>query len=252
MRASRGEYVHAEPAPALGILMLETRFPRLLGDAGNPATWPFPVRIRRVAGASAERVVRHNAEGLCDAFCAAAAELAAEGVDGLATTCGFLAHFNEAIAAAAGVPVAASSLLQAPLVERLLPPGRRVGVITVDAMALGPAHLAAAGLKPDTPVAGTEGGRELTRVLLGDEPRLDASLAEADMLEAGERLRSVHPEVGAIVLECANMAPYAATLRARVGLPVFDIYGFLAWFHAGLRPRRFAPHASSAFSSIAR
>ena len=28
---------------SVGILMLETRFPRIPGDMGNAATWPFPV-----------------------------------------------------------------------------------------------------------------------------------------------------------------------------------------------------------------
>ena len=40
--------------PTIGILVLETRFPRLHGDAGNPSTWPFPVRIAVVAGALRE------------------------------------------------------------------------------------------------------------------------------------------------------------------------------------------------------
>ena len=48
-----------------------------------------------------------------------------------------------------------------------------------------------------------------------------------------------HSEVGAIVLECTNMPPYAAALREAVGLPVHDIYSMTAWFHAGLRPRAF-------------
>ena len=48
-----------------------------------------------------------------------------------------------------------------------------------------------------------------------------------------------HPEVGAIVLECTNMPPYAAALREALGMPVYDIYSMITWFHAGLRPRRF-------------
>jgi Asp/Glu/hydantoin racemase len=50
---------------------------------------------------------------------------------------------------------------------------------------------------------------------------------------------AAHPEVGAIVLECTNMPPYAAALRAALGMPVYDIYSMITWFHTGLRPRRF-------------
>ncbi|MBX6747715.1 MAG: aspartate/glutamate racemase family protein, partial [Acetobacteraceae bacterium] len=65
------------------------------------------------------------------------------------------------------------------------------------------------------------------------------ALAEQDILEAGRTLVAQHPEVGAIVLECTNMPPYAAALREAVGLPVYDIYSMICWFQAGLRPRRF-------------
>jgi hypothetical protein len=42
------------------------------------------------------------------------------------------------------------------------------------------------------------------------------------------------------VLECTNMPPYAAGLRDALGLPVYDIYSMITWFHAGIRPRRFS------------
>lgn len=220
----------------IGILMLKTRFPRIPGDIGNPATWPFPVRFKTVDAANPTNVVT---EGLRDArllpaFLAAARELAALGCDGLTTSCGFLAPFQDELARAAGVPVAASSLMQVPLVERLLPPGRRAGVLTVRAASLTERLLAAAGARADTPVRGTEGGSELTRVLLGDLPELDLAKAEADMIQAGRALIARHPEVGAIVLECTNMPPYAAALARAVGLPVYDIVSLITWFRAGL------------------
>ena len=43
---------------AVGILMLEARFPRIPGDVGNATTWPFPVLYKVVPAASPERVVR--------------------------------------------------------------------------------------------------------------------------------------------------------------------------------------------------
>ena len=223
----------------LGILSLETRFPRVPGDMGNAATWPFPVLYAVVPGASPQRVVRERAQGLLEPFLEAARALVRAGADGITTSCGFLSLFQAELAAACAVPVAASSLMQVPMVERLLPPGRRVGVLTVSGADLSAEHLAAAGVAADTPVAGTEAGRELSRVLLGDLPELDVEAAEEDVLEAAETLCRDHPQIGAIVLECTNMMPYAAAVRRRTGLAVYDMYSFATWFHYGLEPRRF-------------
>ena len=223
----------------LGILMLQARFPRIPGDMGNATTWPFPVLYKVVKDASPGRVVRQRAEGLLDAFLAAAAELVELGADGITTNCGFLSIYQADIARHVGVPVATSSLMQAPMIERLLPHGQRVGILTVSAATLSPEHLRAAGVAADTPVVGTEAGREFTRAILGDEPELDVAAAENDIIEAGDRLLARHPDVGAVLLECTNMAPYARALQERLRRPVFDIVSFMTWFHAGLAPRDF-------------
>jgi len=236
MKVKGGKAVYGA---AVGILMLEARFPRIPGDMGNATTWPFPVLYKVVRDASPDRVVRRRAEGLLDAFIAAARELIADGADGITTNCGFLALFQREIADAVGVPVATSSLMQVPLVDRMLPKGKRAGVLRISASTLTPEHLAGAGCPPDVPVGGTEGGREFTRVILGNEPELDVEAARRDNVEAALALVDRHPELGAIVLECTNMVPYAADISAATGLPVYSIVSFVTWFHAGLVPRRF-------------
>ena len=235
--ASGGKAIYGAP---LGILMLEARFPRIPGDMGNGTTWPFPVLFRVVRGADPERVVLQGARGLLPDFIAAARDLVDLGAEAIATNCGFLSLFQRELAEAVNVPVATSSLMQVPWVQATLPPGQRVGVITVSRGSLTDAHLDAAGVPRDVPVVGTEGGREFFRVLIkAEKTDMDVALAEADIVAAGRDLVARHPEVGAIVLECTNMPPYAAALREAVGLPVYDIYSMITWFHAGLRPRRF-------------
>lgn len=223
----------------VGCLMLETRFPRIPGDMGNAETWPFAMLYKVVRGASVHRVVREKADGLIDAFLAAAEELVADGADGITTTCGFLALYQKPLAARCAVPVATSSLMQVPLAQSLLPPGRRVGVITYSAESLTPEHFAAVDVPADTPVVGVDEAGTFYRVIMAGETTMDVAEMRNDVLEAGDRLLAAHPEVGAVVLECANMPPYSRALGARLGLPVFDIYSFITWFHAGLRPRDF-------------
>jgi len=235
--ARGGQAVYGLP---LGILMLEARFPRIPGDMGNAQTWPFPVLYRVVRGASPERVVLQGARGLLSDFIEAGRELVRLGAEALTTNCGFLSLFQGELAAATGVPVATSSLMQVPWVQSLLPPGRRVGVVTISAGTLTAAHFEAVGAPADTPIAGTENGRELFRVLIrAEKDDMDVALAERDVVDAGRALVARHPEIGAIVLECTNMPPYAAALRAAVNRPVYDIYTMITWLYAGLHPRDF-------------
>jgi Asp/Glu/hydantoin racemase len=230
----------------LGILMLEARFPRIPGDMGNAGTWPFPVLYKVVSGASPHRVVRERAAGLLPDFIAAAQELEALGADGITTNCGFLSLYQRELAAAVSVPVATSSLMQVPLIQSTLPAGKRVGVLTVNAATLTPRHLTAVGIDPEVPVVGTEGGREFTRVMIGNEPALDVAAAELDILDAGRTLVARHGDIGAILLECTNMVPYARAVRDELQVPVYDIYSFMTWFHAGLAPRDFGHPGSAA------
>jgi len=236
MKAVGGKSVYGA---ALGILMLETRFPRIPGDIGNAGSWPFPVLYKVVPDASPDRVVRQGADGLLPAFIEAGRELVRLGADGVTTGCGFLSLFQRELATALEVPVATSALMQVPLIQRMLPVGKRVGVLTVSGETLRAEHLIAAGADPNTPVVGTEGGQEFSRVLLNDEDSLDVDLARADNIAAARRLVEAHPAVGAIVLECTNMVPFAADIAAATGRPVHSIHTFATWFQAGLAPRRF-------------
>jgi len=241
--------MNADQQPVLGILMLDTRFPRVPGDVGNASTWPFPVRYAVVRGASPERVVRDRAEGLVDAFVAAGRTLAGEGVAGLITTCGFLALHQRELARALPVPFASSSLMQLPMVERTLPAGKRAGVITIDAASLTPAHFEAVGADPATPVVGVDPNGEFARSILGDLPTLDVTAAEREVLAAGQALLARHPDVGAVVLECANMPPYAVALRERLHVPVHDMASFGRWFYGGLAVEAYPPSCASGTSS---
>jgi hypothetical protein len=134
------------------------------------------------------------------------------------------------------VPVFTSSLLLVPLVHRMLRPGRRVGLMTVNAASLGPEHLAGAGIGPEIAlaVAGLEGEKEFTRVLLGDELELDVDLAREEHLRVARRLVAEHRDLGAIVLECTNMPPYTADIQRATGLPVFDITTLVRMAHDAL------------------
>ena len=227
---------------SVGILMLNTRFPRIPGDIGNAATWPFPVHYKVIPAATPDNVVRGDASPLLGAFIDAGRELLELGCDGIATNCGFLVPFQTEMSRALGVPVASSSLLQAPLIRMSLPTDQTLGILTISSETLTTAHLDAAGIPHDTPVGGTGAGSHFTTRVLGDADEIDFDQARADNVNAALRLVHDNPNIGAILLECTNMVPYAADIRRATGRPVFSIYTYLLWFQAGLLPRRFPTH----------
>jgi len=200
----------------LGVLMLDTRFPRVVGDIGNPATFSFPVRYKTVHGASPQRVVRERDPSLLQPFIDAGLALVAEGAHALTTSCGFLVLFQRELQAALPVPVWTSSLL-------LLPGLAQAGVVTVDAASLGPDHLRAAGADIATPLEGISAGCALQQTLLQDRPELDLADAQRQVVGAAQRLLARHPTLTDIVLECTNMPPYAAAVRRATGVRVHDI-----------------------------
>ena len=243
---------HSEPDTSpLGILMLNTRFPRIPGDIGNADTCPYPVCYRVIDMATVDRIV--TADGptgpIMDAFVEAAHDLAAEGAAGLTTSCGFMAIAQRELAGRCPVPVLASSLCQIPLVQSTLPAGRRVGVLTIDSRELTAAHFVGVGATTDLPIEGVEGGDELARVIQNDLTTLDLQKGEKDVIDAGHRLLAKAPDVGAIVLECTNMAPYARALARSVQRPVYDIIGLLDWWRRGLLPPTFSDRVHAAMTA---
>ncbi len=213
----------------IGILSLDTRFPRIPGDAGNPESYQLPARLRVVEGAGSPEIVRDGrpAPELVARFIAAARALEAEGAVLITSTCGFLITVQEEIARAVKVPVLLSGLALVPVV-RAMTGGRPVGILTASRPSLGAAALAAAGCTPDqVQIAGLEGDPVFAATFLSAKSdqaeTLDPARISASVCAAGRDLVEAHPGIGAIVLECGNLPPYAAALRAATGRPVFSI-----------------------------
>jgi hypothetical protein len=227
----------------VGILVLQSRFPRIPGDVGNADTWPFPVLFRVVEGATPDRIVRHlNRSEFMAPFLDAARDLQRAGVGVITTGCGFLVLFQDEMQAQLDIPLLSSSLLQVPWVLRMLPAGQSVGIMTVESSSLTPAHLRAARIDPTGPVviAGLEtGGGHFTEHILEDAPDLDVERARSEHVSVARRMIDEHPEIGAFVLECTNMPPYAADIADATGRPVYDLTTMVGWGEAGMRRRSF-------------
>jgi len=212
-----------EPQPLIGILVMDARIRRIAGDAGNPATFPFPVICRTVAGATLKRLISERDRSLLEPFIEAGWDLVRQGVKALTTTCGFMVLFQQELAAELPVPVFTSSLLQLPFIERTLRPQDRIGILTADAANLTAEHLRRAGGDASRlTVCGLENEPFFKEAILSGSGRLDAGNIEAEVVAQARRMTTADPAIRAVLLECSNLPPYAAAVQRAVGLPVYD------------------------------
>jgi hypothetical protein len=88
----------------IGVLMLDTRFPRPRGDIGNARTFDFPVRFKVVKGAKTSRIMGDEPDAAPVApFIDAVRERAAVGAGAITASRGFLAPFQRRIAEAVAI-----------------------------------------------------------------------------------------------------------------------------------------------------
>ncbi|MEA3507697.1 MAG: aspartate/glutamate racemase family protein [Synergistota bacterium] len=221
---------------SIGILILDASYPCVPGNVGNASTYDFPVRYREVRGASINRLLNERDPSLLQPFIDAARELEAEGVKAITGACGFMALFQRQVAESVRVPVFLSSLLQVPFIHRTLAPDQKVGIITANAGVLTREHFASTGIGDDIPIVagGMEEQQEFRTAILEEKGTLDSDKIEREVVGVAERLVAKNPEVGAILLECSDLPPYAAAIQNAVGLPVFDFITMIRYVHSSV------------------
>ena len=209
----------------LGIISLESFFPKPEGHIKYAASFDFPVLYRTVKGATVDRLIRERDPALLEPFIEAARELEREGVRAITGSCGFLALHQREIADAVKVPVFMSSLIQVPLVSRMLGSGAKVGVVVANSNALSIDHLRGAGIADEAlAIAGMQDEAQFADVILhGRHDDLDMDVFADELCAVVERMLADNPSVGALVLECTDLSHFAPVLHQRFGLPVFDL-----------------------------
>ena len=201
--------------------MLDTTFARPIGDAGNAASWPFPVLIERVLGAFAEPVVTGRFDD-AQPFVDAASKLIQRGACAITTTCGFLVRHQQLLQRELPVPVLTSTLTQFARLQAALGAQQHVAILTIDANALDSSVRALAGIGIDALVFALPSDSHFVSAILGASVALDTVRAEREWVALATACKRNHPSIGLWLFECANMPPYAAAVSRVTGLPVFD------------------------------
>lgn len=232
---------------AIGVICMDTSFTKIPGHIRNRTTFEFPVVYEVVEGATAERVVNQADPSLLDPFIRAARVLEAQGVAAITSACGFLVIFQERLADAVRIPLYASSLIQLPMVHRMLRSDRRVGLLVASKRSLTRRHLEAIGGE-SVPVciAGMEEQPEFREVMLeARRAELDADRLGREVLSEVERLARDNPDMGAVVIECTDLVPFAHAIQAHIGVPVFDIVTLTEMVYRSLTRRPYGVPSTS-------
>ncbi|MEJ2025648.1 MAG: aspartate/glutamate racemase family protein, partial [Deltaproteobacteria bacterium] len=145
--------------------------------------------------------------------------------------CGYFAYFQKDVAGFVDVPVFMSSLLQVPFIQQIIGPQKYVGIVCAQKRFLTRKHLENVGIDPDSRVliAGAQDEYYCTEFdnLWDPEKRPDCpevyyDKAEDQMVHTCRDFVNANPGIGALMLECTGMQPFARAVQRAVDLPVFS------------------------------
>ena len=219
----------------IGIIMLNTTFPRIVGDVGNARTWNFPVKYEIVKKISNDKVVLNLEYADIFPFAEAAKKLEAEGVKAITTSCGFLALFQDKLANEIDVPIFTSSLIMLPMIRRMINRNKKILVLTANSDTLSERHFLSIGVAKENlnlKILGTQHKKTFTNFTVQNWQTVNIDDCKQDLFEVLDGCQSLKENhVGAILLECTNMCPFSDDIRERYNLPVFDFVSLVNFVH---------------------
>ena len=224
---------------AIGILVLDLWYPYLPGNVANASTYSFPVHYKILKGSTGPQIMRAE-PALLDLIVEGGRELEKQGVRAIVGACGYFGNYQKEAAAILDVPVFLSSVLQIPIIRRGLKPNQKVGVICADADALTSKLLSQCGVDDlsDIVIAGAQDLPEFQNILQCTGS-FNSYKIEQQLVDLAKQLVSSNPDIGAILLECSDMPPYAWAIQNAIRLPVFDFTALINWVYSAVVRRPF-------------
>lgn len=222
---------------AIGIALLDQldSQPLIPGNVGNASTYGFPVRLKIIKGLHDNPYApvrdEHNSytpdvRRTVDTV----KELEADGVRAVVLSCGFFSVVQEVLTEEVDIPVFTSPLLLVPLISRLIGRRKKVGIITASKTRLTREFLEPVGITDSIPyiVEGLEASTEFYACFMGGtRTTLDVELLRQEVVSIADNFVNNNPEIGALLLECSDLPPFAADIQESTGKPVFDFITFV-------------------------
>jgi Asp/Glu/hydantoin racemase len=239
---------HSYQGYSIGILMFDNkRFPMPPGDVGNATTYPFPVLLRQIPGLEdnpypplRDKLGNYKPEvKLC---IEAAQELERDGVRAIVMCCGFFALIQGAIAESVSIPVITSPLIMIPVIRQMIRPNQSIVVVTAAAEFLSEEFFSAVGIDcmDGINLVGLDKSTTFNSICMGATGIvLETDDLREDILNGIDQARAREPNIGAVLLECTSLPPYAADVHQKTGLPVFDFISCVEWLHRAVVPKQY-------------
>ena len=223
----------------VGVLCIDSHYPIIPGDAQDARTFPFPVLYGIVEGVQLPDLLRGD-PALEPRIIAAGKRLLRQGVTAIVGACGSFANYQSTAAAAFGVPTCMSVLTQVPHLLSLISPQQKLAVYFAAKSAFTPrvreeCRIGAAHLERLVIAEAWE--LEAFRRFAARPSLLDPGELGAQLAEHASRLRREHPEIGAVLLQCSDLPPFAHLFHEALRVPVFDVTLVVEWMHAAARRR---------------
>lgn len=224
---------------SVGIVYIENiNYPILPGNVVNATTYPFPVRMKAVRNLTNDRLFNNDPAIVEDILAAARSLVENDGCRAICSACGFFGNYQQQVRAALDVPVAMSSLVQIPFIRSLLRPDQKIGILTANKGSMTDALLQSCGVGDSSGLVVQDAlAAEEFATVVNMRGYFDNTIARREIVDLAMELVREHEDIGAILLECSDMPPYAADIQAATQRPVFDFITLIRWLHSGVAQR---------------
>jgi len=216
---------------AIGVIGVKTNFPLIVGNIVNVKTFPFPVYVKVLEHIDGSDILTYREEYV-EAIIDAANDLVSIGARAVVGACGSFANYQTAISDQVAVPTFMSVMLQVPLVMMGLRSDQTIGVLAFDKAAVTSHVFAECGIsEPERlRIYSTDAMEQSIKLRAGD-PTFSNEQFGDDLAEMSINIVEDDPDVGAIVIQCSELPPYAWKIQRATGLPVFDVNSLVTWAH---------------------
>lgn len=222
---------------AVGLMHIEAPFPVVPGNPVNASTFDFPVLYQRVSSLTGHEVIKGDPSGESKLVQAAVA-LQEAGVGAIVGACGSFANFQQALREAVSVPVFSSILVQVPLILDTLPTSASLGIIFADERAFTERVVRQCRISDASRIRKMDcrDNRDFAEIMAGanefDEQRFLRFFN--DRVEA---FLTSHREMGAVMIQCNELIPYAWVIQRLRDIPVYEVASLIRWLHSTLCQR---------------